>query len=56
MLIRALDETAAIKTIIVSTGAVNLPARKLYENLDFSLIDEILLDEGVKIARYEKRL
>jgi ribosomal protein S18 acetylase RimI-like enzyme len=55
-LIRALDETAGIKRIIVSTGALNLPARKLYENLGFSLIDEISLDEGVKIARYEKQL
>jgi ribosomal protein S18 acetylase RimI-like enzyme len=55
-LIRALGETAGIKRIIVSTGALNLPARKLYENLGFSLIDEISLDEGVKIARYEKQL
>jgi ribosomal protein S18 acetylase RimI-like enzyme len=55
-LIRALDETAGIKTIIVSTGALNLPARKLYENLGFSFIDEMLLDAGVKIARYEKHL
>jgi ribosomal protein S18 acetylase RimI-like enzyme len=55
-LIRSLDETAGIKRIIVSTGALNFPARKLYENLGFSLIDEISLDEGIKIARYEKRL
>jgi ribosomal protein S18 acetylase RimI-like enzyme len=55
-LIRSLDETAGIKTLIVSTGALNQPARKLYEGLGFTLIDEILLDAGVKIARYKKEI
>jgi ribosomal protein S18 acetylase RimI-like enzyme len=53
-LIAALDGFAP--KLIVSTGAANQPARKLYENLGFSLLEEISLPVGVKIARYEKVL
>lgn len=51
-LIRSLDGLAP--KIIVSTGAGNQPARKLYENLGFRLIEEIELPVGLVIARYEK--
>lgn len=52
-LIRSLDELGA-ERMIVSTGAANPPARKLYEALGFRLLEEISLPVGLKIARYEK--
>lgn len=52
-LIAALDGLAP--KLIVSTGAANQPARKLYEGLGFRFIEEIALPVGVKIARYEKK-
>lgn len=38
----------------VSTGAANGPARALYEVLQYSVVDQIELDGGVLMVRYEK--
>lgn len=53
-LIASLETVEGIERMMVSTGALNQPARKLYEGLGFLLLEEITLDVGVKIARYEK--
>jgi hypothetical protein len=42
--------------VLVSTGAANLPARRLYQGAGFVLDDEITLPEGLRIARYRKEL
>lgn len=42
--------------IIVSTGALNTPARQLYERHGFSLVGEKFITAGLVIAQYEKLL
>jgi len=55
-LVQYLANSEGLEKIIVSTGALNSPARQLYERLGFKLVEEILLPEGVQIASYEKLL
>lgn len=55
-LVRHVESLAGIEKWIVSTGALNHPARKLYENLGFHCTGEVMLAEGVAIALYEKVL
>jgi ribosomal protein S18 acetylase RimI-like enzyme len=37
---------------IVSTGAANAPAIALYEGLGFRLVDTVVVDGGLRIARF----
>ena len=55
-LVQSVDTVEGIQKIIVSTGALNHPARRLYEKLGYKLVEEIMLPEGVEIACYEKPL
>ena len=41
--------------ITVSTGTANLPARRLYEKLGFTVIDEVEISPNVTVTRYERR-
>lgn len=53
-LVRHVETVADVDRIIVSTGAANLPARRLYDSLGYTCVAETLLPEGVEIARFEK--
>jgi ribosomal protein S18 acetylase RimI-like enzyme len=55
-LVEFVETVSGIKQVIVSTGALNTPARQLYERLGYQLIEEVKLIEGLIIARYEKWL
>jgi ribosomal protein S18 acetylase RimI-like enzyme len=44
------------KEAIVSTGAKNLPAVKLYEKLGFEKVDEVEVGDGIMIAHFRKEL
>lgn len=41
---------------IVQTGADNEPARALYLRAGFEPVDELVLDGGLRIARFQRRL
>lgn len=45
-----------IKTAIVSTGAENTPACTLYLRHGFSQADEIVVNGGLRLAQFEKKL
>jgi GNAT superfamily N-acetyltransferase len=45
-----------VQHIIVSTGALNTPARSFYEKLGYKHTGDVTLPEGVTISQYEKYL
>lgn len=45
---------AGVARVIVSTAAANLPARRLYESEGFLLVEEVSLDDGLRIVRFAK--
>ncbi|WP_431726982.1 GNAT family N-acetyltransferase [Verrucosispora sp. TAA-831] len=51
-LVRTLLASAGDRRTVVATGAANLPARRLYERLDFRLIGEREVIPGLRIAEY----
>ncbi|RFS47476.1 GNAT family N-acetyltransferase [Micromonospora craniellae] len=51
-LVRTLLASAGDRRVVVATGAANLPARRLYERLDFRLIGEREVIPGLRIAEY----
>jgi ribosomal protein S18 acetylase RimI-like enzyme len=55
-LIRLVEQTEGIKSMIVSTGLKNDPAVKLYTSLGFveTYVNEV--EQGVFIAHFEKKL
>lgn len=55
-LVESVETVSGVEQVIVSTGALNTPARQLYERLGYQLIEEVKLVEGLVIARYEKWL
>jgi ribosomal protein S18 acetylase RimI-like enzyme len=55
-LVEYVESIEGIQKLIVSTGALNTPARQLYERLGYRLVEEVPLMEGLTIARYEKWL
>jgi ribosomal protein S18 acetylase RimI-like enzyme len=55
-LVEYVEAIEGIQKLIVSTGALNTPARQLYERLGYGLFEEVPLIEGLIIARYEKSL
>ena len=55
-LIKFVEQTAGIKSIIVSTGLKNDPAVKLYNSLGFVEIDVCEVAQGVHIVNFEKKL
>ena len=40
------------RPVEVSTGAANVPARRLYESIGFRLVDEIEPVPGLRVSRY----
>lgn len=51
------DGTPAAEAVIVSTGAANLPARRLYESLGFALTREFATPDGkVGLVEYRVRV
>lgn len=44
----------SVEEAIVSTGAKNLPAVKLYQKLGFEKVDEVELGDGIMIAHFRK--
>jgi ribosomal protein S18 acetylase RimI-like enzyme len=55
-LVEFVETVSGVEKVIVSTGALNTPARQLYERIGYQLIEEVKLVEGLVIARYEKWL
>ena len=55
-LVEYVETIEGINKLIVSTGALNTPARRLYEQLEYLLVEEVLLMEGLTVSRYEKWL
>lgn len=55
-LVESMEAIGGIHMLTVSTGALNTPARHLYERMGYHCIEEVTLPEGVAIAYYEKRL
>ena len=55
-LLRYLEATAYpdLPRFIVSTGAKNLPARRLYEQFGFVVLNEYEIEPGLMMAFYEK--
>ena len=43
-----------VKQILVSTGAQNLPAVKLYKKLGFIVVGDTVVGEGLKLSRFLK--
>jgi len=52
----ALAAAPAAARAIVQTGAANEPARALYLAQGFEQRDEIVVGDGIRVARFEKRL
>lgn len=46
----------SVQRIIVSTGALNTPARSFYEKQGYTHIGDVILPDGVTISQYEKYL
>jgi ribosomal protein S18 acetylase RimI-like enzyme len=55
-LVEYVETIPDIENVIVSTGALNTPARQLYERLGYQLVKEVNLIEGLVIVCYEKWL
>lgn len=55
-LVEYVETIEGIQKLIVSTGALNTPARQLYKRLGYQLVEEVLLMAGLSIAHYEKWL
>jgi GNAT superfamily N-acetyltransferase len=56
-LVNAVETTdPTVQRIIVSTGALNTPARMFYEKQDYTHTGDVTLPEGVTISQYEKQL
>lgn len=53
-LVQHVESFAHIDKWIVSTGAANQPARRLYEKLGYTCTEEITLPVGLTLALYEK--
>lgn len=53
-LVEKVGKVANVERLIVSTGALNTPARQLYERLDYQLIEEVLVLDSLIMAHYEK--
>ncbi|MCT2536167.1 GNAT family N-acetyltransferase [Aquibacillus koreensis] len=49
-----IEQIASTKTVFVSTGTKNNPARKLYEKLGFRHINDVEVAPGVLLAQYKK--
>lgn len=57
MLIRHVErQLPNAKLMIVSTGAKNTPAIKLYESLGFEWLDETIVSEGLRVANFKKKI
>jgi ribosomal protein S18 acetylase RimI-like enzyme len=54
-LVKHVESLKNVETIVVLTGAANMPARKLYEGLNYQLIRQRILVEGLQIAEYVKQ-
>lgn len=52
-LVEYVETIEGIDKIIVSTAALNTPARQLYVRQGYHLVEEVQLMEGLTIARYE---
>lgn len=55
-LIRLVEQTEGIKSIIVSTGLKNEPAVKLYTSLGFVETNVCEVEQGLLIINFEKKL
>ena len=55
-LVQFVETIAEIERIVVSTGALNRPARYLYEQSGYELLEEKQIVDGLIMAFYQKNL